>query len=130
MPDTTVAQLRLTGAADTVASLVVALNTARVDGVQFTLQPCRPGRKGDEHLAYGTVRLVERQAQADDDARQLTQQLDLVHRRMEKMKDSITRIEHSRVDAEKLLVSGRGGMLRRPVHQLLAALTEVEKELL
>jgi uncharacterized membrane protein YccC len=130
--NTSVAQLRLTGDAETVAALAVALNTARIEGVQFALQPSRPGQKGDEHLAYGTARLVApEQAQADaDDAEQLTQQLDLVRRRMEKMKASIARIKHAREDAEKLLGSGRGGMLRRPAQQLLAALNEVEKELL
>jgi hypothetical protein len=78
------------------------------------------------------VRLVApEQAQADaDDAEQLTQQLDLVRHRMEKMKASVARVEHSRKDAAKLLAEGRGGLLRRPAQQLLAALNEVEKELL
>jgi hypothetical protein len=130
--DTSVAQLRLTGDAETVAALVVALNASHVEGVQFALQPSRPGQKGDEHLAYGTVRLVApEQAQADaDDAEQLTPQLDLVRRRMEKMKASVAHVEHSRKDAAKLLAEGRGGLLRRPAQQLLAALDEVEKELL
>jgi hypothetical protein len=130
MPDLPVAQIRLTGDADTVAALVVTLNAARVEGAQFALQPSHPGRTGSEHLAYGTVRLVE-QAQADaDDAQQLAQQLDLVRRRMGKVKASIARIAGYRADAEKLLASGRGGMLRRPAQHLLAALDEVEKELL
>jgi hypothetical protein len=131
MPDILVAQLRLTGDAETVAALVVALNTARIEGLQFALQPSRPGQKGDEHLAYGTVRLVEPQIDTDtDDAQQVTQQLDLVRRRMEKIKASIARAKNSRADTEKLLEGRRGGPLRRPAQQLLAALDEVEKELL
>jgi hypothetical protein len=54
----TVAQLRLVGDADTLAHLVAHLNEARIDGVQFAIQTPRSGRKGSEHLAYGTVRVT------------------------------------------------------------------------
>jgi hypothetical protein len=57
-------------------------------------------------------------------------QVELLRRRMEAIKASVARVRHSRADAEKLLASGRGGMLRRPAQQLLVALNEVEKEVL
>jgi hypothetical protein len=49
---------------------------------------------------------------------------------MEQIKASIARIAGYRADAEKLLASGRGGMLRRPAHHLLAALHDVGNRLL
>lgn len=57
--DTCVAQIRLAGDADTIAALVLFLNRVPFEGVQFAIQTPRTGRKGDEHLAYGTVTLKE-----------------------------------------------------------------------
>jgi hypothetical protein len=133
MPDLPVAQIRLTGDAATVAALVVLLTSARIDGVQFALHPARPGRTGDEHLAYGTVRLVEpppTSAPDGDEYAHLAAQLTLTRQRFETMKASLSRSAGARADAEKLLASGRGGMLRRPARQLLTTLREIEHALL
>jgi hypothetical protein len=54
----------------------------------------------------------------------------LTRQRFETMKASLSRSAGARADAEKLLASGRGGMLRRPARQLLNALREIEHALL